>query len=180
MPLLVFVKINSCATYVQTYLGLGPMVIVETVAVLFNLYYYAPKTPAILEPMLQVFHATFPFFAFNNNDLSNLYICVRILSLSSFHQSLKDEFYSILLLWTMIKNGPSMLHVILIPCIPQTEFENASWRTKLDFARELKGKLLWKFQSCQTSFCICCLYKLVRCHWILEVGYPDICIFGFL
>ena len=53
VPLLVFVKINSCATYAQTYLGLGPMTLIETVAVLSNLYFYMPKTPDILEPMLQ-------------------------------------------------------------------------------------------------------------------------------
>lgn len=51
--LLVFVKINSCATYVQTWLGLGPMAAMETATIISNMYFYMPKSPDLKEPMIQ-------------------------------------------------------------------------------------------------------------------------------
>ena len=56
--LLVFVKINSCASYVQTWLGLGPMAAVETATLISNMYFYMPKSPDLKEPMIQVGPAT--------------------------------------------------------------------------------------------------------------------------
>lgn len=52
--LLVFVKLNSCATYIQTWLGLGPMAAMETATVISNMFFYMPKTPDLKEPMIQV------------------------------------------------------------------------------------------------------------------------------
>ena len=51
--LLVFVKFYSCASYVQTYMGLGPLTIMETVMILSSIYFYMPKTPELIKPMLQ-------------------------------------------------------------------------------------------------------------------------------
>ena len=51
--LLVFVKIYSCSSYVQTYMGLGPLTIMETVMILSSIYFYMPKTPELMQPMLQ-------------------------------------------------------------------------------------------------------------------------------
>lgn len=51
--LLVFVKINSCATYLQTWLGLGPMAAMETATIISNMFFYMPKTPDLKEPMIQ-------------------------------------------------------------------------------------------------------------------------------
>lgn len=51
--LLVYVKFGSCAAFIQTWLGLGPMVAMEAATCISNMFFFMPKTPDLKEPMIQ-------------------------------------------------------------------------------------------------------------------------------
>lgn len=51
---LVFVKLNSCSSYMESWLGFTPMYVVETAVVVGGAYFFMPKNPHSEDPVLTV------------------------------------------------------------------------------------------------------------------------------
>ena len=51
---LVFVKLNSCSSYMEGWLGFAPVYVVETAVVVGGAYLYMPKNPRFQDRVLTV------------------------------------------------------------------------------------------------------------------------------
>lgn len=51
---LVFVKLNSCSSYIESWLGFTPVYVVETAVVVGGAYFFMPKSPHSEDPVLTV------------------------------------------------------------------------------------------------------------------------------
>ena len=51
---LVFVKLNSCSSYMESWLGFTPVYVVETAVVVGGTYFFMPKNPDLQDPVLTV------------------------------------------------------------------------------------------------------------------------------
>ncbi len=49
-----FVKINSCSSYMESWLGFAPVYVVETAVAVGGAYFFMPKNPDLQDPILRV------------------------------------------------------------------------------------------------------------------------------
>ena len=49
-----FVKLNSCASYLESWLGFAPVYVVETAVAVGGAYFFMPKNPDLQDPILRV------------------------------------------------------------------------------------------------------------------------------
>lgn len=51
---LLFIKLNSCSSYMESWLGFTPVYVVETAVVVGGAYFFMPKNPHSKDPVLTV------------------------------------------------------------------------------------------------------------------------------
>lgn len=51
---LLFIKLNSCSSYMESWLGFTPVYVVETAVVVGGAYFFMPKNPQSEDPVLTV------------------------------------------------------------------------------------------------------------------------------
>ena len=54
-----FVKLNSCASYLESWLGFAPVYVVETAVAVGGAYFFMPKNPDLQDPILRVSESCF-------------------------------------------------------------------------------------------------------------------------
>lgn len=70
-----FVKINSCSSYMESWLGFAPVYVVETAVAVGGAYFFMPKNPDLQDPILRVITAVFLQTAVSDMHLA---LCPRL------------------------------------------------------------------------------------------------------
>ena len=80
--ILQFVKLNSCSSYMESWLGFTPVYVVETAVAVGGAYFFMPKNPDLQDPILRVSDCCFELplassFASGNGQCSHQELCMR-------------------------------------------------------------------------------------------------------